>query len=311
MIRYLPHNAINKEKWDTAIRNSFNGNLYACSWYLDTVHPEWEALVEDDYVRVMPLTGNRKWGIHYLYQPFFAQQLGVFSTEILNSQVLNIFFAAIPDKFRFAQINLNVHNKPHPENYHLVHNTNYLLDMIARYPALASRYATNTKRNLKKALQSGLVLQEGLRPQRLIDLFRENKGREIRHWHGPHYMRLQRLMYLAIYKGAGVMYGVYDQRNELCSAAFFLKDSRHLIFLFSATSPEGRKNGAMTFLLDGVVRAHAETARVLDFEGSNNPDLARFYRGFGAQPITYYRLEMNRLPFPVNRIVFYLKQKKR
>ncbi len=307
----MPHNAIDKEKWDTAIRRSFNGNLYAYSWYLDTVHPQWEALVEDDYLRVMPLTGNRKWGVHYLFQPFFTQQLGVFSTEILNSHVLNLFFAAIPDKFRFVQINLNVHNKPHPEDYRLVPNKNYLLDLIGRYPALASRYATNTKRNLKKALRSDLVLQQGMQPQQLIDLFRQNKGRDIGHWHNAHYLRLQRLMYRAIYKGAGVAFGVYDRRNELCAGAFFLKDHRHLVFLFSATSAEGRKNGAMTFLLDAVIRSHAETARVLDFEGSNHPDLARFYRGFGAQAITYYRLEMNRLPFPVNRMVYYLKQKKR
>jgi len=59
MIDYLLHSDIDKMKWDACIQKAFNGNIYALSWYLDVVHEGWEALVEDDYVRVMPLTGNK------------------------------------------------------------------------------------------------------------------------------------------------------------------------------------------------------------------------------------------------------------
>jgi len=150
---------------------------------------------------------------------------------------------------------------------------------------------------------------KGLDPKRLTGLFRENKGREISHWHDVHYQRLERIMYQAVYRGAGEIYGVYTVHNTLCAGAFFLKDDKHLIFLFSATDAEARKSSAMTFLLDSVIRKYCETARVLDFEGSNDANLARFYRGFGALPLTYYRLEINRLPFPLNRAVRYWKQK--
>ncbi len=310
MIRYLPYNEIDKQKWDDAVRRSFNGNLYALSWYLDTVHPGWDALVEGDYVRVMPLTGNRKWGIGYLFQPFFTQQLGVFSTEILNSHHINAFIAAIPEKFRFVQIQLNVHNKPVPEGYRLIPNKNYLLDLIPRYPKLKSAYATNIKRNLKKAQYAKLTFAPGLDPHRLVSLFRQNKGREIKHWATEEYKRLERLMYQAVYRGAGVLYGVYTEHNDLCAGAFFLKDNRHLVFLFSAASPEARQNSAMTFLIDSVIRLYAETDRVLDFEGSNNAGLARFYHGFGAQEVTYYTLEINRLPFPLKPVVNLLKARK-
>jgi hypothetical protein len=64
-----------------AIARSFNGIVYAYSWYLDIVSPGWDALVKDDYKSVMPLTWRKKYGIKYLYQPFFTQQLGVFSSD--------------------------------------------------------------------------------------------------------------------------------------------------------------------------------------------------------------------------------------
>ncbi len=303
MIRYLQHDEIDLEKWDNCIRRAFNGNIYALSWYLDVVHRGWEALVEDDYIRVMPLTGNKKYGIYYLFQPFFAQQLGIFSIEILNSSILNRFIAAIPSRFRFAQVNLNVHNHPHPEDYQLVTNRNFLLDLISGYPKLSAHYTTNTRRNLKKARTSGLMLVKGMAPDLLTDMFRQNKGKQVKHWHDIHYQRLHQLMYKAMFKNMGMMVGVYTGHNELCAGAFFLKDQRHLTFLFSATTPEARKNGAMTFLLDTVIKEFSETALVLDFEGSNDENLARFYRGFGAQEVSYYRLEINRFPFPVNRLV--------
>ena len=81
MIRYLTHNQIDKQRWDDCIEKSPDGIVYAWSWYLDVVHPSWEALVEDDYEAVMPLTGNKKFGVNYLFQPFFTQKFGTFERK--------------------------------------------------------------------------------------------------------------------------------------------------------------------------------------------------------------------------------------
>ncbi len=37
---------------------------------------------------------------------------------------------------------------------------------------------------------------------------------------------------------------------------------------------------------------------ILDFEGSSIPGLARFYKGFGANPSNFFLLKYNNLPFP-------------
>ena len=59
-IYYLKNKDIDLDKWNECIKNSFNGIVYAYSWYLDIVNEEWEALVDENYTRVMPLTFANK-----------------------------------------------------------------------------------------------------------------------------------------------------------------------------------------------------------------------------------------------------------
>ena len=312
MIRYLKHADIDKNKWDQTIDDAFNGNIYAYSWYLDRVHPYWEALIEGDYDRVMPLTGNRKWFIHYLFQPFFSQQLGVYSVNILSREHVADFIQNIPEKFRFAEINLNIHN--HPElghAYRLIPQRNFLLDLIDDYSKLARHYSANTKRNLKKSEKQKFTVSKNIKPERIVELFVKNRGKEIRGWNQTDYLRLQGLMYMAQYKGKGITYGIFTDENELCAAGFFLYSNQHLTFLFSGRNEFAKQTGAMTFLLDSVIREYAGTQMILDFEGSNDPGLARFYKGFGAKEVQYKRLEYNRLPFPLKQLVALKKLVKR
>src|ERR1043166_572384 len=107
MIHYLEHSAIDKPKWDRCIESSANGMIYASSWYLDLVSPGWNALVEHDYQSVFPLTRRKKFGFHYLCQPPFTQQLGLFGRESSgNEEHILQFCGSIPTKYKLIEINL-------------------------------------------------------------------------------------------------------------------------------------------------------------------------------------------------------------
>jgi hypothetical protein len=296
MIRHLKHREIDKIRWDKCIKESFNGQVYAWTWFLDIVHPGWEALVEGDYDRVMPLTSNRKFGISYMFQPFFAQQLGVFSRNILNPLIIRSFLEAIPGHIRFVEIRLNSHNKVDEPGYMPVHHLNHELDLINTYDKLQKKYNSNTRRNLRKAQEAGLSLSKHIKPDDVIRLFRMNRGRTISHWNENEYNRLKKLVYQAIYRGQGFVVGAYTQQNELCSGAIFVRSHGKLVFLFSGSSPAGKELHGLTFILDSVIREHAPGHLVLDFEGSDNPGLAQFYKGFGSKQTTYPGITINRLP---------------
>ncbi len=297
MIKYISHKDIERNKWDACIDEAFNGMVYARSWWLDLLAPGWDGLVDNDYESVLPLVNGRKWGIHYLYQPFFTQQLGVFSKKVLSEQLVNEFIKAIPGKFRFAEINLNTFNKYTGTEADISMWLTHELDLIKPYESIAKGYASNLKRNLKKADSNKLTLVKNSKPEEIIRIFRENRGREITHLKEEHYAMLTRLIYAAIYKGLASTYGVFSPMNELCAGAIFMRSKKKAIFLFSGLSGMGKDLQAMPWLIDQFIQEHSQKHLTLDFEGSNDPNLARFYKGFGAKEITYPHLRINRLPW--------------
>jgi len=299
LIKHLTYKQIDHKKWDECINKAFNGRVYALSWYLDEIAYGWEALVEEDYTSVMPLPGGKKAGINYLFQPFFTQQLGLFSIGLLTPEQINNFLEAIPSKYRYGELNLNSHNNPSDDHrYKLTYNSNHELDLIKPYPSIQHSFSENTRRNIKKSHNQGIIIAKNSGPEELVALFSANRGALLNHITDAHYSRLIALMHKAIYNNTGFISACYQHNNLLCGA-FFLNFRNRLVFLFSAISEEGKKNGAMFFLLDETIRQFAEKPVILDFEGSNEPNLARFYKSFGANEVKYPRIVFNRLPYPL------------
>jgi hypothetical protein len=297
MIRYLERDDIDEKMWDECIRKSFNGNLYGHSWFLDVVASEWAALVKDDYQQVFPLPCRKKYGIDYIYQPFFTQQLGLYSRTALNTDMLDVFLKAIPKKFKRIEINLNLHNKAGAERYQVVPQLNHELDLIHSYDKIAGGYSENLQRNLKKASRAGISMMKNPRPDTIVNLFRENRGKTIKHLTDSDYHRLLHIAYQSTYKGKADIRGVFDSQNQLVAGAFFIRSHRKTIFLFSGLSEEGKKHAAMPFLIDSYIRENANKHLTFDFDGSNDPNLARFYKSFGAKEIIYQRVIIDRLPW--------------
>ncbi|MES2838584.1 MAG: hypothetical protein V4667_13730 [Bacteroidota bacterium] len=297
MIKYLKHNEIDKQKWNECILNSFNGIVYAYTHYLDVVCPNWEALVKDDYEMVMPLTWNKKYGKYYIYQPPFTQQLGVFSKEHLTEKIVEKFLLAIPKHFQFLEFNLNTYNKLSNKEYNSKAFLTHELDMISPYEFLYKSYSENTKRNLKKANHHQLKILNNCKVDEIINLFKKNKGKEVKAFKPEHYVMLNKL-YNKFYKvGFAKAFAVCNSANEIIAGALFFFSNNKAIFLFSGNSTEGKEKAALFFLIDQFIKNHSEKNLTLDFEGSNNPTLARFYKSFGSKPITYLHVKKNDLPF--------------
>lgn len=308
MIRYETHQNIDKTKWDECISNSYNGIIYAYSWYLDLVCPEWDALIEGDYQKIFPLTWRKKSGIFYLYQPCFTQQLGVFSPEFLTSKDTESFLKSIPAKFLYAEINLNIFNKTESLPFRFTPHKTHLLDLIESYDTIAANYSTNLKRNIKTAQKSGISIRDNIPIKQIIDLFIKNKGEKISTLGSKEYSILETLFERCYQDNMAVSLGAFDKDNHLYAGAIFIASHSKVIFLFSGTSKTAKNTGALHLLIDHFIQTNAQRNLTLDFEGSDNKNLARFYRSFGARECTYMMYIKNDLPWIVSEGVKFIKR---
>ncbi len=309
MINYLKHTRIDKLRWDDCISRSVNRQVYAFSWYLDVVCPGWDALVEDDYSTVFPLTHKRKWTVRYLAQPFFTQQLGIFSLNVITESQVREFISAIPRSFRLVEIHLNSMNKYAGSDEETTLRINHELNLAPAYSEITGLYAQNTRRNIRKAHDWELNLSRTNGVDDLVGLFRENFGSREGKLKDSDYATLKRLLLYCIDHHLGYILGATTKAGALTAGAFFLFDQSRVYFLFAGSSPEARDNGAMFFLIDRFIAEQAGKGLVLDFEGGNDPNLGRFYKSFGAVEVPYPSLKINRLPKVVERGLYFMRKR--
>ncbi len=286
--------------WDACIRQSQNPLVYGLSWYLNVVtNNKWDALIWNNYESVMPLCYNRKWGLHYIYPPLFAQQLGIFSKEILPNNVLDDFLKHIPTKFKYVEMNLPLLSKGTipPIIDSISTNINIELDLSLKYEELYQNYSTNLKRNLKKIDSEKLKFDQEVGLFEVVELFKNNKGLEYPDMGETQYKTLIDLNLAAGNHQQSWCVGVRKiASSQILAGALFITSPKSIVFLFSGVSETGRQQKAMFYLLDQVIKMNAEQGLILDFEGSNNIELARFYRGFGGLEKKYIKIKINKLP---------------
>lgn len=295
MISYVQHENIDKSRWDDCIEHAANGNLVSRSWFLDIVSPGWCALIADDYEAVFPLTAFSRLGIRYLMQPYFTQQLGLFYRSLSTKDLLQNFLELIPAEYKYIDINLNSSNNL-PSGIHISGMINLELNLCTNYQEITAGYQNNLKRNLKKAEQNHLVLRKNKTASELIALFKANKGQDLKHLTDKQYLLIQNIAGESLKREIGEIWEVFSPAGNLLAGVLWVTSHSKTILLFSAVSDEGKKLNAMPWLIDYFIRENAGKNLLLDFEGSNNVGLARFYSSFGAGEVLYYRYTRNHLP---------------
>lgn len=291
---YLTNNEIDKVKWDACISSAQNGLVYGYSFYLDQMSKHWDALIMNDYEAVMPLTWNKKYQIEYLYQPFFTASLGIFG-NLLSANLVKIFLENIPAKFKYWDIYLNHGNLFPVQGFEFYTRSNYILSLDKGFETIQQSYSQNHVRNIKKAQREGLYLQKNIEAKKVIELARKQSN-AYSAVTGQDYKN-----FYALYQGLHAMdkatsYGVFNTTGELMSSCILFFSHKRIYFILAGNHPAGRTSGASHFLINEFIKEFAGQDLVLDFEGSDVQNIARFYKGFGATEENYPGLKLNRLP---------------
>lgn len=297
-MEFIPHEKIEKIKWDACIANAFNGSPYALSHYLDLVSPNWDAIVSKNYSTVFPLTKRKKYGLEYICQPLFAPQLGVFSTNPTNNFCVDEYISSIPSRFKIIDLALN------PNNYIIsrdlgINCKNLVcqkLNLINTYEEIKQLYKYNHIRNIRKFEHQGLVEDIGeLTPAdffhyKILSIQQNGNwmtavDKTILYNLLIHFNQLHKLKITAAFN---------HQHQPIGAVAFFFHDNH--IFIQSFNTMAGRKCGLIFYLIDNMIKKNSGNALYLDFMGSSIDGVKYRNSGFGSNEATYTRVTINRLP---------------
>jgi len=294
-IQYITQAQINRQKWDACITNASNGLIYGYSFYLDHMAANWDGLVLNDYEAVMPLTWNKKYGIHYLYQPFLTAQLGVFGNH-LTEQIVENFLAAIPSRFSYWDIYLNHQNIFSRNKINSSIRKNFVLHLNKPYEELQKNYSENCIRNIRKSQQSKCIPVKSFDKNEAIQMAIQQmnsytKGSK------ENIQRFVELSDFLVQRNQLFTYGIQDSNRELIASCIFLSSHNRYYYILVGNDPRSRTIGASHALIDSFIKDHAGENTLLDFEGSDIPGLAKFYSSFGSIEENYPAIRLNKLPF--------------
>jgi hypothetical protein len=327
MLQLFQRTEINDILWNELITNSLQGYLYAYTWYLDIVSPNWKAIIEvqdQQYLAVMPVPVLNSFGIEYVKQPLFCQQLGIFSQPNYQINELNYVEKLCKEFSYIADYTWNYHNFSQnelqlfsPQNVNLCKPETlctHLLSLQQTAEEIYAGYNADRKMNLKRALKSEVQIIESIDIEPLINLFiTETSHKIIGGVHPQAYDFLRQIFAALQSRNQAKLYYTVNQKNEIEAGGLFAFDKQKIIYLFNAALHQYRKNNGRTLLINKVLQEYANKEYLyFDFESPAISPIAEFYESFGAKPYSFSQLHYNNLPFWVEipkKIRRYLTQR--
>lgn len=293
---YITYHKIDKQKWNNCIQKSKNGLIYATTAYLDAMtENKWDALVEGDYQAVMPLTFRIKYGIKYLYQPPFVQQLGIFSATKINTSQTNLFIIEAQKKFRFAEYTFNAANPFPPGNFLISPKINYLLTLQKPHPQIVNDYQPSFKKSLRRLQKLNLEYSSTFDIKKAISHYRELYSHRIKQIKKGAVKRFTKLCRQMAETNQLCMREVTFE-NRTVAINILFRDNNRVYNIISCITEEGKKMEANYFLYDKILEEFSSSNLVFDFEGSDIAGVATFYKKMSPQSESYNFLKFNNLP---------------
>ena len=284
-IRIINRSKLNADKYDACIAASEWPMPYAFSALMDIVARRWKAVVLGDYEMVMPIAYNRKLlGVPQVYHPFYAQQLGAFGRFQRDVVVVKAMLLKVSKVYVRVNMQLNFANPlPKIKNWHFRQRTNYELNLNPSYTTIQKGYRKGHKSNIKSSKSMNYIEKGTLS----TDAFAKILARL------PTTVALGQLMDLVKLYGLDAIYIARLNNGEIGALGFFprlshfIKGQDRIIYMVGHTTEKGRKAFSGHFLIDSVIKENAETNTIFDFEGSELPGVASFFKGFGPLNVPY------------------------
>jgi hypothetical protein len=281
---------VNELKWQLLVENSSaEQKLYSAKWFLDIVQPDWLAVEINDYRAGIVLPRKRKLGVPYIVQPLFCQHFSLLgNTELFTEEVLKELFGWIEANFIKAHFCVNFKLEANPKLWTIKERTNCKLNVE---PNFRQKYGSQIKRHLKQAEKFQFQINFVDSPDSIIHLFVNNNNSKRNYFKKSEIALLETLLYTGAKMNCFVFQELRNESGELLAGAvWFLKD-KESVFFFSARNLKAMEKGFFSWMIDHFIAERLSPRGGLDFEGSDQEGLMRYYLGFGGNKEGYWMLK--------------------
>lgn len=276
-IQKIKRKNLDVSKYDKTIEEALNYRIYAESWYLDLLtNGKWECLVYGDYEVVMPIPLQYKLGIKFVLQPVFCQQLGVFYKKEIPPNLFYEFEKRL-HKYRVRAYHFNEENteRYEPEGQKRV---NFILSTKQPYEVIFKNYSKHRRKDIRKSERLNVKIKNNSsNKENYLSLFLSNYQNIIKFTKS---IELNQYFNELIERKVALLYDVYDMDNQLIAAQFFLVSKKRFICMGFARDKDIENHNASAFVIDFLIRELSGKGYIVDFEGSSNPTIASFMKGF-------------------------------
>lgn len=260
---FLENKNIDKRKWDSCIKDSYNSSLYGFSWFLDAVCPEWGAIVTEDYKQVMPLPISYMLNKQVSIPNSFLTNLGIYSENILTEKIVNDFIQAIPKTIKYAELSLNCFNKITDNNYDISYIPVYKFDLIHEYSKIYERiYSEVFKTKFNNSVKAQAEIEQAINTDIFIDFLKDNSG-ESDFINTQIGYRLTTVIKTLIKYGLAHNVACFIDK-KICAVGFFMYFKNDAFFPIYAENEIGKLNNASNLILDTFIKGN--TVKNIIFE---------------------------------------------
>lgn len=290
-VKHIAYHQIDFKKWDLLIYSSLCDTFYAMSWFLNSVCEDWEILIQGNYESGMFLPVRETFGLKLIYQPLPMMQLGIFSRVGTNLQNTEDFIQAIPENYKWFQIQLTKYSLVNLSSQKIIQKECFDIDLILTREMHFSRFSEQVLKKIEKAKQAGFSIMKSLAPNDIISLWSSSCKMSIENKN-----MIRRILAKGIQNRMCEIWGAYSEYNNLIASGVFFFFKKKIILSFTAMGMNDGLTG-LVWIIHKFIEKHAEKNLILRLEQplkdkfnllsftkkSSIKNLSQIYKGLGAQ----------------------------
>ncbi len=286
----------NKQKYIQFAQEEKDLPLFIQPWWLEAVAPgQWDvALVEKggSILAAWPYFIQKKFGFRLSLMPPLTQRMGVyikypqgqkyFRRLSYEKELIFALYEQIPAFHAFSQ-NLDYRVTNVLPFHWLGFETRVRYTYVIENKDIEEVFGMSERKNeIKKAQKGNLKIVEGEDIEILHELVSSTYRRKGQKYQYPLEVYLRLDMELSKRERRKIFFAI-DDKEGVGAVLYVVWDNRSMFNLLSAYNPDSSQKEASTLLVWNAIKMAMEMGLDFDFEGSMNPGIERFFRGFGAR----------------------------